>query len=123
MAKKQRPELPLEMVERLRALVSPLPHCHEEDAWVGIRWRVGTATVAHAFGGEDGLFRIIFRGEPAEVMAFRHLGAPYFKADWGSDYIGMTLDDQTDWEELGELLTDSYCLMAPGYLVEQVNRP
>jgi len=111
------------MVDRLRDLVSPLPNCNEEDAWVGIRWRVGQATVAHAFGGEDGLFRIIFRGEADEVMAFRHLGPPYFKADWGSDYIGMTLDDGTDWQELGELLTDSYCLVAPAYLVERVNRP
>lgn len=123
MAKKQRPEVPREMVERLRDLVGDLPSCTEEDAWVGVRWRVGQATVAHVFGGEDGLFRIIFRGEPGEVMAFQHLGAPYFKTEWGTDYIGMTLNGDTDWVELGELLTDSYCLMAPGYLVEQVSRP
>ena len=123
MAKKQRPEVPLEMVDRLRELVGELPQCLEEDAWVGVRWRVGSATVAHVFGGEDGLFRIIFRGEPGEVMAFQHLGAPYFKTDWGSDYIGMILDDGSDWEELGELLTDSYCIVAPAYLVAQVARP
>lgn len=123
MAKKQRPEVPRAMVDRLRALIEALPQCTEEEAWVGLRWRVGTATIAHVFGGEDGLFRIIFRGEPDEVMAFRHLGPPYFKADWGQDYIGMTLDENTDWDELGELLTDSYCLMAPGYLVDQVSRP
>ena len=123
MAKKQRPDVPLDMVDRLRELVAELPQCHEEDAWIGVRWRVGQATVAHVFGGEDGLFRIIFRGETGEVMAFQHLGAPYFKTDWGSDYIGMTLDDDTDWEELGELLTDSYCIVAPAYLVEQVARP
>lgn len=123
MAKKQRPEVPPAMVDRLRDLLSSLPNLSEEDAWVGVRWRVGKATVAHVFGGEDGLFRIIFRGEPDEVMAFRHLGAPYFKTDWGSDYIGMTLDDQTDWEELGELLTDSYCLVAPAHLADSVERP
>ena len=111
------------MVEALRALVESLPQCTEEDAWVGVRWRVGTATVAHVFGGEDGLFRIIFRGEPGEVMAFAHLGAPYFKTDWGRDHIGMILDEHTDWDELGELITESYCLMAPTYLVEQVSRP
>lgn len=123
MAKKQRPEVPPAMVDRLRDLLSSLPNLSEEDAWVGVRWRVGKATVAHVFGGEDGLFRIIFRGEPDEVMAFRHLGAPYFKTEWGSDYIGMTLDDQTDWEELGELLTDSYCLVAPAHLADSVERP
>lgn len=123
MAKKQRPEVPREMVDRLREAVADLPFCNEEDAWVGVRWRVGNATVAHVFGGEDGLFRIIFRGEPGEVMAFQHLGAPYFKTDWGRDVIGMILDDDTDWKELSELITDSYCLMAPAHLVEQVNRP
>ncbi|MGN6162149.1 MAG: MmcQ/YjbR family DNA-binding protein [Marmoricola sp.] len=123
MAKKQRPEVPPAMVERLRDLVADLPQCREEDAWVGIRWRVGEATIAHVFGGEDGLFRIIFRGEPGEVMAFAHLGPPYFKADWGPNVIGMLLDDATDWQELGELLTDSYCLLAPGHLAEQVVRP
>ena len=123
MPKKQRPDVPREMLERLRALLTELPRCQEEDAWVGVRWRVGAATVAHVFGGEDGLFRIMFRGGPAEVMAFRHLGAPYFKADWGPNVIGMLLDQDTDWEELGELLTDSYCLLAPDYLANQVARP
>jgi len=122
-AKKERPEVPREMIDRIREAVADLPSCDEEDAWVGVRWRVGTATVAHVFGGEDGLFRIIFRGEPGEVMAFQHLGAPYFKTDWGRDVIGMILDDDTDWKELSELITESYCLMAPAHLVEQVSRP
>lgn len=123
MAKKERPEVPREMIDRIREAVADLPSCDEEDAWVGVRWRVGTATVAHVFGGEDGLFRIIFRGEPGEVMAFQHLGAPYFKTDWGRDVIGMILDDDTDWKELSELITESYCLIAPAYLVDQVSRP
>ena len=42
----------------------------------GTRWRVGSATVAHVFGGEDQVFRITFRGEPDEVAAFEHLGEP-----------------------------------------------
>lgn len=123
MAKKQRPDVPQAMLDRLRELVANLPECREEDAWVGIRWRVGAATVAHVFGGEDGLFRITFRGEPGEVMAFQHLGSPYFKADWGPNVIGMVVDEHTDWQELAELITDSYCLLAPAYLVDQVERP
>ncbi|GAB2975664.1 MmcQ/YjbR family DNA-binding protein [Nocardioides montaniterrae] len=118
-----RPEVPLDMVERMRAILEPLPQVKEEGAWVGVRWRVGSATVAHVFGGEGQLFRVIFRAEPDEVMAFRHMGAPYFKTEWGGNVVGMTLDDATDWVELGELLTDSYCLQAPVKLVEQVDRP
>jgi hypothetical protein len=111
-------------LRRLRALlVDALPECVEENAWVGVRWRVGQATIAHVFGGEDGLFRITFRAEPDEVMAFQHLGRPYFKASWGVNVVGMILTDDTDWSELAELLTDSYCVQAPARLTRLVNRP
>ena len=35
----------------------------------------------------------------------------------------MLLDDDTDWIELAELLTDSYCIQAPMKLAAQVERP
>jgi len=118
----ERPELPLAWVERLRVLLD-FPECHEDVAWTGVSWRVGSSTVAHAFGGEDQLFRITFRAEPDEVMAFEHLGPPYFRASWGRNVVGMLLDARTDWAELGELLTDSYCLQAPATLAARVPRP
>ena len=115
--------MPEAMVRRIGAVLEALPECVEGNAWVGTRWRVGGATVAHVFGGEDQLFRITFRAEPDEVIAFQHLGAPYFKAGWGRNVVGLLLDDGTDWDELAELLTDSYCLQAPARLVDQVARP
>ncbi|WP_202619075.1 MmcQ/YjbR family DNA-binding protein [Ornithinimicrobium cavernae] len=45
---------------------------------------------------------------------------PYFKAGWGQNVVGIVLDDDTDWEDLGEMLTDSYCLQAPATLAAQV---
>lgn len=119
----ERPLVPEEIVLRIGAVLGRLPETVEESAWVGTRWRVGSATVAHVFGGEDQLFRVTFRAEPDEVMAFEHLGAPYFRAGWGRNVVGLLLDDDTDWDELGELLTDSYCLQAPQRLAERVARP
>jgi len=117
-----RPNVPVAWVDRLREVLV-FPECVEEAAWTGVRWRVGSATVAHVFGGEDQVFRITFRAEPAEVMAFEHLGDPYFRASWGRNVVGLLLDDHTDWQELAELLTDSYCIQAPASLAEQVHRP
>ncbi|AEG43915.1 hypothetical protein Isova_1141 [Isoptericola variabilis 225] len=117
-----RPDVPLDVVERLSVLLD-FPECIEEDAWTGVRWRVRGNTVAHVFGGEDQRFRIVFRAEPEEVAAFEHLGEPYFRAGWGSDVVGMLLDDRTDWSELAELLTDSYCVQAPARLAASVVRP
>ena len=119
----ERPLVPEVMVLRIGEILGSLPECVEENAWVGTRWRVGAATVAHVFGGEDQLFRITFRGEIDEVIAFEHLGDPYFRASWGGNVIGLLLDDDTDWDELAELLTDSYCLQAPDRLASLIDRP
>lgn len=119
----QRPEVPEWMVERIGRVLGRLPRCQEEAAWVGPRWRVGQATVAHVYGGYDQLLRVTFRAEPDEVAAFENLAGPYFRAEWGRNVVGLVLDDDTDWEELRELLTDSYCLQAPRRLAEVVARP
>lgn len=123
MASVDRPPVPVEWVERLSAIVAAFPEVREHDAWVGMAWKVRSATVAHVFGGEDQLFRLTFRAEPDEVMAFQHMGDPYFKASWGSNVVGLLLDDGTDWDEVAELLTESYCIQAPPALAEQVARP
>ena len=119
----ERPDVPLAWVDRLRDIVARFPECEEYSAWTGVAWRVRQATVAHVFGGEDQLFRVRFFAEPDEVLAFEHLGAPYYRSEWGVNAVGILLDDDTDWEELAELLTDSYCLQAPQFLAEQVPRP
>lgn len=120
---KVRPPVPDEYVARIHAVLGRLPEVVREAAWVGTRWRVRGRTVAHVFGGEDQLFRVTFRGEPDEVSAFTHLGDPYFRGQWGADVIGLLLDDATDWDEVGELLTDSYCIRAPVELAARVERP
>ena len=122
-ARAKRPEVPEEWVRQIGTTLTALPECREEPAWVGTRWRVGTATVAHVFGGEDQVLRITFRGDGEDVMAFEHLGPPYFRAGWGRNVIGMLLREDTDWDELAELLTDSYCLQAPARLAARVLRP
>jgi hypothetical protein len=118
----ERPDVPPALLDRLRGLLG-FPECVETPAWTGVRWRVADATVAHVFGGEDQRFRITFRAEPDEVLAFEHLGEPYFRASWGRNVVGLLLDADTDWDELGELLTDSYCLQAPAGLSALVPRP
>lgn len=122
-AKVNRPPVPPAYVERVGAVLRALPEVVQEPAWVGVRWRVRGRTVAHVFGGEDQLFRITFRGEPDEVMAFAHMGAPYFRSSWGTDVIGLLIDETTDWQEVTELVTDSYCRRAPDELAERVERP
>lgn len=108
-----RPDVPAEFVERIDAVLRAWQGVRREAAWVGTRWKVRDATVAHVFGGEDGLFRLTFRGEPDEVAAFGHMGPPYFTVSWSSNVIGLLLDEHSDWDEVAELLQDSYRIQAP----------
>ena len=97
-----------------------------DDALMSVRGRDATILVApgvHRDCGVQQAGRITFRAEPDEVLAFQHMGEPYFKASWGGNVVGLLLDDDTDWEELAELLTDSYCIQAPAKLADQVPRP
>jgi hypothetical protein len=109
------------------AVLDPLPDVRRERAWTGTRWVVRGRTVAHLFGGEDGLLRITFRAPMEEVAAFEHLGDPYFRIGRTGDAVGVVLDHPeagpVDDAELAELLTESYCVQAPQELVARVERP
>ena len=133
--------LPAELVASVRAVCLRLPEAHEEPAWVGIRWRVGKRTFAHLLAIEsgwppayaraaatDGPVRVLtFRSPSPERDALCTMGQPFFKPAWGPDVMGLVLDGGVnpgvDWNEVAELITESYCLLAPRRLVSLVDRP
>jgi hypothetical protein len=41
------------------------------------------------------------------------IGHPFFAPRAGRDRIGVLLTDDTDWEEIRELVTESYRVLAP----------
>lgn len=130
-------DAPEPVVARLRAICLALPEAHEEQAWAGTRWRVRTKTFAHvmtvepeaeaaytrSFSADESTTVVTFRAEGDDLDALRHAEPPFFYAGWGRDAIGLVLDDATDWDEVAELLTDSYCVLAPAKLVALVDRP
>ena len=131
------PDVPAEVLARLRSVCSGLPETYEEAAWVGTRWCVRKKTFAHVFavdmGSPPSLAKIaraigpgtmlVFRSAGPELVALRNAGPPFFHAGWGRDVIAMVLDERTDWTEVTELLTESYCVMAPKKLQALVDRP
>ena len=130
-------DVPAEIVTELRSICLGLPAAREEQAWVGTRWRVRTKTFAHVLAidagwppayaraaGSDGpLVVMTFRSAGEELAALSAAGPPFFKPVWFPDIVGMVLDDEPDWEEVAELLTESYCVLAPPALVAMVDRP
>jgi hypothetical protein len=120
-------DVPAAVVARLRAVGGGLPDAYEERAWVGTRWRVRTRTFAHVLGLGRGAAApsvvLAFRSAGEEQEVLRHAGHPFFVLGWGRDALGMVLDDATDWNEVREIVIESYCVLAPQKLVAVVERP
>jgi predicted DNA-binding protein (MmcQ/YjbR family) len=124
-----------EVVARLAATALTLPEAYEEDAWTGVRWRVRAKTFAHvmvAQAGFESSFRNItgvadpttlltFRATGDELLALVHAGMPFYKPPWSPTIVGMVIDDETDWDEVAELVTESYRFCAPQRLVRQLD--
>ena len=132
----ERPDVPAATVAALRTVCLGLPDAYEEQAWVGTRWRIRTQTFAHVLvidsgwppayaraAGSDGPVTVLtFRSTGAELNALAHADHPFFKPVWFPDIVGMVLDADVDWDEVGELVTESYCALAPRRLADLVQR-
>jgi hypothetical protein len=114
------------VVERLRALCLGLPEATENPAWTGVQWRIRKRTFAHVLAVDfaDGpVTALTFRSSGMELTALRGAGMPFFPTAWGTDQVGLVLDDRSDWDDVAELVTESYCVVAPRKLVRLLDRP
>jgi hypothetical protein len=130
----ERAEVPDHIVTRIRAVCLDLPDAYEEEAWVGTRWRIRMQTFAHVVmidsgwppayaraAGTDGPVSVLtFRASGAELFALSQAGQPFFKPVWFPDIVGLIVSDSVDWDEVTELLIESYCVLAPKRLVDKV---
>ena len=114
-------------------ICTALPDVSEEQAWRGTRWVVRKKTFAHVLtvmddaaaeaGSSDGDVVLSFRAAADELDVLRNAGHPFFYLGWGRDAMGMVLDADTDWDEVRELVTESYCVLAPKKLIALIDRP
>lgn len=129
-----------EVLAQLRPICLGLPETYEEGAWTGTRWCVRKRNFAHVLTIDsgwppvyadnagateaDGLVTILtFRSSGEELDVLAAAGHPFFKPQWGPTVMGMVIDGDTDWDEVAELVTESYCFLAPKKLVARVDRP
>jgi hypothetical protein len=128
--------VPPQVLHRLRLVCLDLPEASEEPAWVGIRWVVARKTFAHVLmidaghppayakaSGSDGpLCVLTFRGPRPDIDAPRFRRPPFFRPPWFDNIAGIALDHASDWDEVQQLLVQSYCVLAPKRLRERVDR-
>ena len=136
----QQTEVDPAVVAALRTICAALPEVLEQDAWVGARWVVRKETFAHvlvidhgwppayvrAFGTDGPLTVLTFQAPAEDIDAFAAAGPPFVLPPWRPHIVGFALDDDAHpvgWDEVAELVTDSYCELAPQKLVALVDRP
>ena len=128
-----------DLVRRLAEIALALPEAHEHDAWTGVAWRIRTKTFAHvmvAQAGYESSFRDItgipdptpiltFHSSGDELLALVNASRPFYKPPWSPTIVGMELaddPDDVDWEEIAELVTESYRVCAPQKLVRVLDQ-
>jgi predicted DNA-binding protein (MmcQ/YjbR family) len=114
------------VLAEVRTICLGLPEAHEKPAWAGVQFRIRNRTFAHVLAVDSAkgpVTLMVFRAQGAELEALRRVGHPFFRPAWGKDGVGMVIDDDVDWAEVAELLTESYCVMAPKKLIALVDRP
>ncbi len=114
-----------------------LPETDEVEAWVGVRWEVRKKNFVHVVDIQNGKPPVFAReagtGGPLcvltlrcpvnEVESYRNHGHPYFVPSWFANLIGVRIDKRTDWDELGEMIVDSYRVCAPKRLIQKFDPP
>jgi hypothetical protein len=121
-------EIPQDTFERVRTLCLALPE-------VTVRVdhsQTTTRSTAHSFDIRRRSFCLLVAregrtGKPVPLLVLRadldereallSIGHPFFAPRPGRDRIGVMLTDHTDWDEIRELVTESYRVLAPKKLI------
>lgn len=110
--------------ERAQAIVDRLPEVERTDNPIGCyflaRRKIFGQVATVLDPQSQPLTMVVARPDPEEREALLAIGHPYFSRGAWDDRLGriaMVIDTHTDWDEVAELLTDSYCITAPKKLV------
>jgi predicted DNA-binding protein (MmcQ/YjbR family) len=122
-------QMPPKPLTRLRKICLALPEAHEVEAWGEPTFRVrnklfamfASASNHHGYGTNSVWLKAAPGNQALMVKAdaTRFFVPPYVGPN---GWIGVRLDGDVDWNELGELLRDAYCLTAPRRLVAGLER-
>jgi hypothetical protein len=117
-------EVPEDIVERVRALCLGLPEvtvrvdysltrARSTAQSFDIRRRSFCLLVAVEDPAGKPAPLLVLRADPDEREVLLSTGHPFFAPRAGRDRIGVLLTDDTDWQEIRELVTESYRILGP----------
>jgi predicted DNA-binding protein (MmcQ/YjbR family) len=100
--------------------IGRLPEAGPQETWGIVTLRVRGKIFGWFVGGLDGAERwLAFKPAPSEMAAFAE--DPRMRREPHSQHwFELNLDQVADWDEVMELLTDAYALVAPKELADRV---
>jgi hypothetical protein len=126
-------EIPEVIVDRIRTLCLALPEVtvRVDDSLTrtrstaysfDIRRRSFCLLVAWEDSAGQPVPLLVLRVGPEEREALLSIGHPFLASQAGRDRIVVVLTDDTDWEEIRELVTESYRILAPKKLMALLDK-
>lgn len=112
-------------LDRLRAICLALPEAVERETWGQATFRVREKIFAMAGYGTGSRLAVSCKGRPGlqgalvEADPARFYVPPYVGP---KGWIGAYLGDETDWDELADLVEESYRMTAPKRLAAQLDQ-
>ena len=126
-------ELPEDILERVSTLCLALPEvtvrvdlslvrARSTAHSFEIRGRSFCLLVARQGAAGEPVPLLILRADPDERDALLAMGHPFFPTRTGRGRVGVWLTGRTDWEEIRELVIESYRTLAPKKLIAQLDQ-
>lgn len=119
-------DVPKATVRHMRRICTALPEVIEQGGSGRYVFKTGRRTFVNLIAVPDpagGTVTVMSARVPAsEQEALLAVGHPFFqpRSANAQDWIGMVIDDETDWGEVAEVVTDSFALVAAKRLVAQL---
>jgi predicted DNA-binding protein (MmcQ/YjbR family) len=119
-------DIPPEVLRLVREACGALPEAIEDEARGRVVFRIrqrvflNLLAVSNPEGQEVSI--VSLKVDATEHAALVASGHPFFRlgSSRSASWIGVIVEDGTDWSELQELATESYCLVAPKRLAQLV---
>ena len=109
-------DIPEHLLARARDVCLALPEATEELTWGHPTFRVrGKIFAGIGTDGEAGYTTMTMKAPPGEQEVLLAVGEPFFSPKYvgSKGWIGVVVDDDTDWAEVRELVTDRFRTIAP----------
>lgn len=105
----------LDPQQAIRDIALGFPEAEEKETWGHPTFRVRDKIFVSYGVDEDGHASVTMKAAPGEQESLLAEGQPFFLPKYvGSrGWIGIRVDDDTDWRMIAELVVDSYREIAP----------